>query len=217
MLRSHPDHRQRFRDRNVVGSAHGVGKLRVAQLQVRRLDMRHRCPVPLPAFGERVADGEEHAFPGRIIDAPVFVWGLLESDNVSVNPVWQLDVSAVFPDASERRVINRDDVVVVVGFVRAPADENAAEPVVCVSLIAHEIEAREGFDTHISRQAGVLIRGSRIVSRRAVRPITVISGSQLNADSLRQPWVMAGLGFLRGGKLNAAVPADGRPRPNEAQ
>ncbi len=35
-------------------------------------------------------------------------------------------------------------------------------------------------------------------SRRAVMPITVISGSQLNADSLRQPWVMARLGFLRG-------------------
>jgi len=32
-------------------------------------------------------------------------------------------------------------------------------------------------------------------------PITVISESQLNADSLRQPWVMAGLGFLRGGKV----------------
>jgi hypothetical protein len=39
-------------------------------------------------------------------------------------------------------------------------------------------------------------------SHRAVMPITVISGSQLNADSLRQPWVMAGLGFLRGGKVN---------------
>ena len=38
-------------------------------------------------------------------------------------------------------------------------------------------------------------------SHRAVMPITVISGSQLNADSLRQPWVMAGLGFLRGGKV----------------
>jgi hypothetical protein len=40
-----------------------------------------------------------------------------------------------------------------------------------------------------------------IGSRRAVRPIAVISESQLNADSLRQPWVMARLGFLRGGKL----------------
>jgi hypothetical protein len=39
-------------------------------------------------------------------------------------------------------------------------------------------------------------------SRRAVMPIAVISGSQLNTDSLRQPWVMAGLGFLRGGKLD---------------